>query len=95
MEEGWDISLSYRFLFRSELETSQNSLIIYTDESKTRDGVNAAMVVEGKEYSCALNSDCSIFTKESKLYGKLFYFSPFIIHEAVLSVQTPGMPSDH
>ncbi|KAG5870009.1 hypothetical protein JTB14_001438 [Gonioctena quinquepunctata] len=55
---------SYRVSFKSELESYQNSLIIYTDGSKTRDGVGAAMVTEEKEYSWSLNPYCTIFTAE-------------------------------
>lgn len=66
----------YQKLVRYELSKHNNALIIYTDGSKTQNGVGAAIRVGNETYTWSLEMYCSIFTAESyAIWQALLYFS--------------------
>ena len=69
----------YQLLFAEQIATYEDYLKIFTDGSKTRAGVGAAIVVGDSEYSWCLEHFSNIYTAES-----------FAIWQALLFFQSSG-----
>lgn len=72
---------TYRSLFKEEMDRYKlPNLIIYTDGSKTSDGVGSAIVVDNQEYSWSLSSYCSVYTAELYAIWQALLFFSFTQH---------------